>query len=402
MAAHRDPETAPSAMRPLVFTVIAATLCRVVLNTARRFAYPFAPVLSRGLGVELTAVTTLIAANQVTGVLGMFFGPLADRFGHRRVMFAGMGMLIAGMLAAALLPYYGVVLVSLFLAGLGKNVFDPALQAFAGDRIAYRRRGFIIGILEFSWAASTLVGIPLIGVLIDRFGWRAPFFAIAASGLIGTLILIRALSGAEPAARPVRPRSGFLKDSWRLCLRPWALGAVGFSFFISMANDTLFVVCGVWLEETFQLSIVALGIGTGLIGAAELAGEILTASAADRFGLKRSVVTGGCLSLLSYFILPAAGSHLGAALTGLFVVFVVYEFMIVSFLSLCTELVPEMRATLMATVLAAGGIGRMAGALMGGPLWLAGGMAAIATASAVASALAVVLLGWGLRRWQPA
>jgi predicted MFS family arabinose efflux permease len=114
------------------------------------------------------------------------------------------------------------------------------------------------------------------------------------------------------------------------------------------------------------------------------------------------VVTGGCLSLLSYLILPAAGSHLGAALTGLFVVFVVYEFMIVSFLSLCTELVPEMRATLMATVLAAGGIDRMAGALMGGPLWLAGGMAAIATASAVASALAVVLLGWGLRRWQPA
>jgi len=43
---------------------------KLMLNTARRMVYPFAPELARGLGVPLTAVTLLIAVNQATAVLG--------------------------------------------------------------------------------------------------------------------------------------------------------------------------------------------------------------------------------------------------------------------------------------------------------------------------------------------
>ena len=107
----------------LAWKVCVATLCRLALNTARRFAYPFAPTLSRGMGVPLTAVTSIIAVSQSTAVLGMFFGPLADRLGYRLMMLSGMGMLVLGMFTGGFLPFYGVVLASLFLAGLGKSVF---------------------------------------------------------------------------------------------------------------------------------------------------------------------------------------------------------------------------------------------------------------------------------------
>ena len=86
----------------LAWKMGVAISCRLVLNTARRFAYPFAPVLSRGLGVPLTAVTSLIAVNQATAILGMFFGPLADRLGYRLMMLAGLAMLTAGMFAGGL------------------------------------------------------------------------------------------------------------------------------------------------------------------------------------------------------------------------------------------------------------------------------------------------------------
>jgi len=33
----------------------------------------------------------------------------------------------------------------------------------------------VVGLVEFSWAGSTLVGIPLIAIIIDRLDWRAPF-----------------------------------------------------------------------------------------------------------------------------------------------------------------------------------------------------------------------------------
>ena len=154
----------------LTLTIVVTTLCRLVLNAARRFVYPFAPVLSRGLGVPLTAITSLIAVNQATSVLGLFFGPVADRLGYRLMMLTGMALLVAGMFAGGIFPFYGVILIALFLAGLGKSIFDPALQAYVGERVPFHRRGLVIGFLEFSWAGSTLLGIPAIALLIDRLG----------------------------------------------------------------------------------------------------------------------------------------------------------------------------------------------------------------------------------------
>ena len=88
-----------SSATQLTLTIVVTTLCRLVLNTARRFVYPFAPALSRGLGVPLTAITSLIAVNQATSVLGLFSGPVADRLGYRFMMLIGMALLVVGMFA---------------------------------------------------------------------------------------------------------------------------------------------------------------------------------------------------------------------------------------------------------------------------------------------------------------
>ena len=384
----------------LTLIIVVTTLCRLVLNTARRFAYPFAPVLSRGLGVPLTAVTSLIAVNQATSILGVFFGPVADRLGYRLMMQAGMALLVVGMFAGGFLPFYGVILVALFLAGLGKSMFDPALQAFVGERVPFHRRGMVIGFLEFAWAGSTLLGIPAIALLIDRLGWRAPFFVMGGLGLVGILVIRVLIAKEGPKETPQHSRVLF-NDAWRLLLGERAAqGALLYSFLVSVANDNLFVVYGAWLEKRFSLSIVALGLGTAVIGIAELIGESMTATLADRLGLKRSILGGLTVCLICYGILPYLGQTLGMALVGLFLIFLSFEFMIVTSLSLFTELLPAARATMMASSLAAAGIGRVVGAFIGGPLWLAGGIYVTSLVSAILSGLALVALFWGLRGWK--
>lgn len=384
----------------LTLIIVVTTLCRLVLNTARRFAYPFAPALSRGLGVPLTAITSLIAVNQATSILGLFFGPVADRLGYRLMMQAGMALLVAGMFAGGFFPFYGVILVALFLAGLGKSMFDPALQAFVGERVPFHRRGMVIGFLEFSWAGSTLLGIPAIALLIDRLGWRAPFFVMGGFGLLGILVL-RVLIVKGGQKEPQKHSVVLFKDAWRPLLRERAaLGALLYSFLVSVANDNLFVIYGAWLEKRFSLSIVALGLGTAVIGIAELIGESMTATLADRLGLKRSLLGGLVVCLICYGILPYLGQTLSMALVGLFLIFLSFEFMIVTSLSLFTELLPSARATMMASSLAAAGIGRVVGALIGGPIWLAGGIYATSHVSAILSGLALVSLFWGLRGWK--
>jgi predicted MFS family arabinose efflux permease len=392
--------TARPSTRRLAWQVGVAALCRLFFNTARRFPYTFAPVLSRGLGVPLTAITSLIAINQATGIFSPFFGPLSDRWGYRTMMLASLGMLAVGMLAAGFLPFYGVVMLALILAGLGKSIFDPAIQAYLGKTVPYQRRGLVIGLLELSWSGSSLVGIPLVGLLIERVGWQSPFLVLGSLSVFSAVAL-RMLMPAKDhqLAQPVTSIN--FRQVWQELRRERAvLGLLAFSFLLGIANDNLFVVYGVWLEEAFALSIVALGVATSVIGAAELVGEGLTATIADRLGLKRSIIFGMVLSSLSYLMLPLLGHTLPLALLSLSVIFVSFEFAIVTTISLTTEVLPGARATMMASFMATMSVGRVIGALAGGSIWLVGGLTAISLVSATATALALVCLLWGLWRWR--
>ncbi len=386
--------------RKLAFQLGVATLARLLINTSRRFAYPFASTLSRGLGVPLAAITSLIAVNQVTGVLSPLFGPLGDRWGYRVMMLAGLAMLAVGMLVGGLLPAYGVVLLALFLAGLGKSVFDPALHAYVGQRVPFQRRGLAIGMIEFAWAGSALVGLPLVGLLMEKIGWRAPFFVLGGLGLLSLVALAILIPSDRHQQHGTEGRPGFHQAWRRLSRERAAVGALGFGLLISAANDNLFVVYGLWLESAFSLSVAVLGAATTVIGVAELLGEGLTASIADRLGLKRATVAGLILSALSYVLLPLVGRTLPLALIGLFFTFLTFEFTIVTAISLFTEILPAARAAMMSSNVAALSVGRVMGALVGGPVWLAGGMLATGFVSAAVSGLALVVLVWGLRGWR--
>ena len=384
----------------LAINIGTAALCRFILNTSRRFVYPFAPILSRGLGVPLTAITSLIALNWGTGIMAVLIGPLTDRLGYRLMMIIGMVLLAVGLLVSGIFPVYAVVVIALFLAALGKAVFDPAVQAYISENVPYRRRALAIGFLEYSWAGSALLGIPALALVIDKFGWRSPFFLMGGLALLGIFALMALIPRANMNATRQDSKIN-LKKAWKDILQQKpARGALVFIFLVSAANDNLFVVYGAWLENSFGLSIVALGLGTGVIGIAELLGETMTAMLADRIGLKRSVVTGLTICIIFYVVLPFAGQTVTTAFVSLFLIFVAFEFMIVTSVSMATELLPETRATMMATYMGAASLGRVVGALIGGPVWLIGGIYATGLVSALISALALGALLWGLQGWE--
>ncbi len=382
-----------------VWQVAAASVCRLFLNTARRFAYPFAPALSRGLDVPLTAVTPMIAVNQITSILSVVFGPMADRFGYRLLFLSGLGVLAVGMLIGGLFPVYLTVLLALFLAGMGKAMFDPSILAYVGEKVPFERRGAAIGILEMSWAGSSLLGIPLMGLLIANFGWRSPFLALGVLGLLGIAILawLFPRNGRRGSAEGT-DRPGIFASLGLLRKDPLALSALCFAFLFNGANDVFFVVYGAWLEKDFGLGVVALGMATTVIGAAELIGEGMTAALADRFGLRRSLMTGAAVSAAVYSLLPLLGGSLAVALSGIFCLFVAVEFTIVVGLSYFTEILPDARATMMSGYFGAASAGRFCGALLGGWAWTFYGMAAIGAATALMSISGLVLLTWGMRR----
>jgi predicted MFS family arabinose efflux permease len=385
-------------MRPLFWRIAGAMLSRLVINTVRRFVYPFAPVIGRELEVSLTAVTGMVAACQVAPLVGLVSGPLADRWGYRRMMICGLALVALGMWSAGIWATFPVLTIAVVLASFGKTIFDPALQAYVGARVDFAHRGLVIGLLEFPWAGSTLIGIPLIGLLMQEVGWSTALFSLGAAALVCIAIVV---SVFEPDKSTAPEAGRHIGLSWRpLWARPAARGLLGFAFFASAANDALFIVYGVWLESRFGMGLAALGLSTVTIGAAELFGEAMMAFTADRMGLKRSATIGLFLSMAAYATLPLWGAGLTGALAGLFLVFVAFEFTIVNCLSLATELVPGRRATMMSGFYIVAGFGRVCGALIGVPLWQAGGIAAVGASATGLTLLALVSLLWGLAGWR--
>jgi MFS transporter, DHA1 family, inner membrane transport protein len=391
--------TSPAARR-LVLQLGAAMVARLVLNTSRRMPYTFAPALSRGLGVPLTAITSLIAINQATSLLGPFLGPLGDRWGYRVMMLAGLGLLGIGMLAGGLLPIYVVLAVAVMLAGFAKILFDPAIQAYAGEHVSFANRGLAIGLIELSWAGSTLVGIPLVGLLMDRTSWHTPFLVLGGLALLSLVLVAVLIPGDHHRVRRVQSPATYRRIWHQIRRKPAVWGIFGFTFLSCAANDCVFVVYGTWLESTFGLTVLALGTATTVIGLAELLGEVLVASTADRLGLRRAAIGGMVFCFLSYLLLPFTARTLPLALAGLFFIFLTFEYTIVTTMSIVTEVLPGARGTMMSSNLSAAGMGRVTGSLMGGAAWLAGGLTANGLAAAAASGLALFCLAWGLSRWR--
>ena len=376
--------------RRLVAQVAAITVARVGLNTGYRMVYLFLPALARGLQVAPQAIIQAVAARSALGLGAPVLGSLGDRKGRKTAMLAGAGVFAAGCAALTAWPGYATFFVAMLAVSLSKILFDPAALAYLGDRVAYERRGLVLGIGELGWSGAILLGVPVAGWLMDRAGWKAPFPWLAAFSLAAGLWLWRELA---PDSEGVDGRPSWSAGFRLVLANRSALALLAVGLLLTAANETVGIVLGVWMETSFKLQVAALGAASAVIGLAELSGEGLVAGLVDRVGKRRSVAIGMLCSSLTVLALPVLGRTLGGSLLGLFLYYLVFEFTIVASLPLITEQIPQARATLLASNIATFSLGRSLGALAGGPLYRNGLLAnAGATAGLNLLALAVLLM----------
>jgi len=371
--------------------LVTATLARMVVNTASRMVYPFLPALSRGLGVPLDNLTALLSLRGALGLAAPAIGGLPDRLGRRQTMLIGLAIFCVGLALPAIIPGWPAFVVFVLLVAASKLMFDPSLQAYLGDRTPYARRGLVIAFSELGWSGAALLGIPVVGLLMARADWRAPFLPLAAAGLAAGA----ALWFVIPSDAPVAARAGAAVDAPRLLPSIWrnpvVVAGLGLGLLISLGNENLSVFYASWLERSFGLSVAALGLSTTIIGVAELAGEGLVMGLADRLGKRRAISAGLVACTIAYLVLPLTGGQLPLALAGLFLVFISFEFTVVATLPLMTELEPSARGRVMTANMATFAAGRMLGDLAAGPLSRLG-FFWIGAASAAASVAALAIL----------
>jgi predicted MFS family arabinose efflux permease len=281
-------------------------------------------------------------------------------------MLFGLLLFTAGAGLVVVWPTFPAFLLALVLTQLGKYAFDPAMQAYLGDRVPYERRGRVLAVTELGWSLSLVIGVLAIGLLIAKYGWKAPFPVLAVCGTL-TLIVLAWMLPRDPA--PDRNQPGALRNLRTVLVFAPALAGLAIGFWASAANEVITLVFGLWMGESFNLQIIGLGIVAVFIGFSELGGESLVGLLTDRMGKPRAIGAGLILNCLAVLALPFLGLTQVGALVGLCLFYITFEFTIVSSIPMMTEIMPGARATLMAVNIAAISLGRALGAFVAHPLY---------------------------------
>lgn len=386
-------------MRPrrLSIQLLALTTSRLFINTGLRMVYPFLPAFARGLGVSLAAISGLVSLRNFAGLLSPIFSPLSERFGRRPILALSMLVFSAGCAIVFIWPTYWVFGLTLAIIAIAKVIYDPAMQAYLGDTVVYEQRGKAIAVTELSWAGAFFIGVPAAGFVIQRYGWQAPFIWLSALGILAALVLRVALPAVDHRSGQVTN----LRGTARVIRREPVIWAAGLYILLVMgANELILIVYGEWMEVSFGLNLTNLGLATGVIGAAEISGEVLTGLAVDWLGKRPVIITTGALAGFMYLTIPLLSVSLVAALAMLFALFLFFEMTVVGGIPLMTEIVPNARGVVMSVILATAGLGRALGALAGPALWARGDFRLLGLAAAATMFVAVFVLARWIREAQ--
>ncbi|MEV4747515.1 MFS transporter [Streptosporangium amethystogenes subsp. fukuiense] len=194
-----SPAGAPAARRGLLLLVIGlAGFVTTLDNTVVTVALP---TLQAELGASLAALEWVVTGYVLTFSGFMLAGGrLADVYGRRRVLVAGLAVFTAASLAAGLATSVGALVAARLVQGSGSALILPAMLAIVAVGNDERQRSVGVAVWMASGAGALALGPVVGGYLTQHFHWSWIFLLNVPLG-----VLIVALAGvAIPESRDER------------------------------------------------------------------------------------------------------------------------------------------------------------------------------------------------------
>jgi predicted MFS family arabinose efflux permease len=235
------------------------------------------------------------------GAAGLLAAGFADRFDRKKLLLFFYSGFILGTLFCGLAPNYPLLLIARMVTGLFGGVVGSIAFAVITDLFAIEMRGRVMGIVQTSFAASQIMGIPIALFLSNHFGWHAPFFMIVLIGIIAGIIIQLYLKPIDTHLKQKNDQNPFHHLVQTLStpryLQAYATTALlSTGGFMLMPFGSAFTVhnLGIHLEK---LPLIYMVTGVSSIIAGPMIGR-----ASDTFGKFRIFLFGSIISIIMILI----------------------------------------------------------------------------------------------------
>ncbi len=211
MAEAPETRTSPGGNRSIVVLSMSVAMFVSMLPLA---VAPGVLLMARQFG-EITAqlVMTLPAVMMILGAA--LCGYLAERWGRRTTIVAALLVYACGGAAGFFAIDLPWLVASRVATGLSAGVLMTTVYAAIGEYYAGNARERLLGFMTMAASVSSVAMLGFMGVVVERYGWRAPFLFYG----IALLIVPFALTGLHKGLSTARASD----LSWGPVLRNWPI-----------------------------------------------------------------------------------------------------------------------------------------------------------------------------------
>lgn len=247
------------------------------------------PAVERRAGISHAVLGSLLLLLGAGAFAGMqLVGPLADRFGARRVVPVSAGLCAAAVLLPGLATSGWALGAALLVLGLGNGCLDVSMNAHA----VQVERGYGRPVMSTFHAVFSLGGVAaaLAGARTLSWGWSAPA-TLAGTAAVTLAAALAAAPALLPRAAPeaaaktasgTAAHPGTVRARRRTPGRIWALAALALMVMLSegVANDWSVLAT----RDVLHAPAATAAFAYGSFATAMTVGRLLTDRVAGRFG----------------------------------------------------------------------------------------------------------------------
>lgn len=278
---------------------------------------PGFPAIATDLKTSVAQVSLSLSSFFVGISAGqLLYGPLLDRFGRKKPLYAGLCLYMIASVGCMLVPDINGLIVLRFLQAIGGCVAGVAAVAMVRDLFPVAENARVFALLMLVLGLSPLLAPTIGGYVTAAFGWRSVFIILA---ILGGLLLVATRFGLPNGYKPdtslsLKPKP-ILKNFLAVLREPrfhtYALtGAVSFAGLFAYVADSPLVFMTIFRVSGQEYGWIFAGLSVGLIGASQLNGLLLRRFRSEQLVLA-ALVTQVTITLL--FLLLTSTGWLGLA-----------------------------------------------------------------------------------------
>lgn len=237
---------------------------------------PAFPQAAQDFSVSPTVISLTISSYFIGLALGqIFYGPLLDRFGRKKPLYAGLGLFVLASVGCAMAPDIDRLIALRFIQALGGCVAQVAALAMVRDFFKAEECAVIITRLFLFIAVSPLFAPSIGGMITLVMGWRTVFFLLAIVAMVVLALICFMLPESHTPDKTISLKPVPIINEYIAILKnprfvTYAFaGAFSFAgLFTYVAGSPVVFMEGFHLSAKVYSGIFAL-LATGFIGASQ-------------------------------------------------------------------------------------------------------------------------------------